>query len=597
MSIDPIKEYGDPFANHPPLLKFGYVTPGEFNELSDAFEVDRNGDLLDPMGLAVTAKALCEDNIPLFHALFLDKDPMPHMPDIFGQLKNMGNRVLFEASRSHGKSDLGVIADGMHNPYYGMDPESDIELKTTLILQESTTMAEQTIQSMQIEMRRGGPNGLLKAAFGDLQSKAIKWTGDTIWLEGDKASKDPTLTCAGAGAAITGGHPMRVLGDDVVSTKNSETPHQRNRMWKWWLTTPEGMFDPGTMVRLTYTPKFADDNHGRLKATKKWESMSRPAFNRMVTADDYEEIFSDTGVRKWVRITEAGMDLEALWPCPFGTGRCIGPQCADGKIPGIPMHRSAEYLIHDKLLGEGPGSGSRAFAQEFMLSIVPEEDIVVQPQMLRFWSNDPTKWGATTEHNHHPIVPLPDKKDIVLIAQAWDHAISDRAKADYTAVATAYRDTQNNVYFKVRAGKWDFPTVKRMMASHYETEPMGRPAAVVTEDIGMQKAFGQEVLAGANSIIPIVPLSELGYRRGAGKLDSMLETGYLTGLSNGQVYFQLEDRDTIEEHLAFTGGKGQSLHDDRVDACRMAWAFIRARVGGKARVFKPNVNRSAFGRR
>jgi hypothetical protein len=55
------------------------------------------------------------------------------------------------------------------------------------------------------------------------------------------------VAVAGAGKAVRGAHPDRVIGDDVLTETGCLTEHQRRKTSSWWLGTVAGMAHPGTV--------------------------------------------------------------------------------------------------------------------------------------------------------------------------------------------------------------------------------------------------------------------------------------------------------------------------------------------------------------
>jgi hypothetical protein len=75
----------------------------------------------------------------------------------------------------------------------------------------------------------------------DLVHNAIsKSVHESVYANGSR------VTAAGAGKAVRGKHPDRVVGDDVLTEAGCLTAHQRNKTRSWWLGTVGGMPHPGT---------------------------------------------------------------------------------------------------------------------------------------------------------------------------------------------------------------------------------------------------------------------------------------------------------------------------------------------------------------
>jgi hypothetical protein len=61
-----------------------------------------------------------------------------------------------------------------------------------------------------------------------------------------KFANSAVIDVAGAGKAVRGVHPDRIVGDDVLEEGTCATAHQRKRMEKWWFGAIGGMAHPGT---------------------------------------------------------------------------------------------------------------------------------------------------------------------------------------------------------------------------------------------------------------------------------------------------------------------------------------------------------------
>lgn len=543
------------------LVKWGYCHEKELQALGET-------DGEDYVELAV---ALCKVNLPLFDVLFMGKQPAPHIPKAWALMKD-SPRNLIEWPRDHGKTQFNVTTRNVHRIAYatlgiGTNPR-------ILLVSETATTAEKNLLDIRSRLegayRGDEPANLLGAAFGDFSKRLIKSQPERFWMDlGMGVERDPLIEAVGLTGSITGNHPSDVNPDDVDSYESCRTAASQETRWENWTRTLENLFSVGTTVNFTCTPKAEGDIRGRAKATGKYRSIYMPALNRWPEETDYEPVFDANGTRTWVKLTPRGLGqvdgvepLTALWPCP--QGECPGPKCAAGELPGIPLHRPVNYLIHEKLIGS-PFS----FATEQMLKARASDEVPIKPHMLRFYSFDPADVGRRTEWNQEPIVLFP-KDDLQDAVHAYDHAISQSRRADYTALARLYRDSQNRIFAWVSAGRWDPETVKRQMESQWLTDPHRRPRSVVSEGISFAAMFADDVQRTSNGIVPLTVV-----KRPTDKMTALVESGLLAHIYNGRFYFHHEDRDTINEFLNFGGaGGGSGFHDDRVDACRLAFGEI-----------------------
>lgn len=511
---------------------------------------------------AALARHLVKGNIPLFNTFVLGYDHTEHMVDVFNAMKEYEG-VLIEFSRDHSKS-YTIIGEVIHDICFSTVPGSGYEDPRILLLQETDKVAVKTVTAVRNILESGGPNGMIRALFGDFKGRAALWKENMLWLGSTDVSKDPTLEGVGVGSAITGGHPKKVIGDDMVSKKNSRTAHMRKVIVDWWFETVHGMLSPGTKVRILFTPYYEDDLHGVLKKSGDYMHVFKPALNRIPTKEDYREIIDDNGVRVGVEITEAGKSLKALWPCPLGTGNC--PQTGD-HYEEYGTHRSVEYLIHRKFIPR-PSS----FMSQFMLRLLDDSETRIKKDMLRFYTTNRDLVGESNEYNDSLIVPFPESEDIVCVTHGWDHAIGKRRQHDRTAHARAFRTKDNDVFFKVRAGRWGFRKVVQDMQTQFLTEEAStghRPRALGTEGIGFQEAYSQMVLEEGQQLLPL----EVVKGGNKDKDELLVESGLLSHFTHGKVYVDIEDTELIEELLSFTP-EGKT-HDDRVDAMRIAFNLVK----------------------
>jgi hypothetical protein len=55
------------------------------------------------------------------------------------------------------------------------------------------------------------------------------------------------IRAAGAGKRTRGGHPDRIVGDDVLDEENTGTAEQRRKIHRWWFGSVVNMAHPGTV--------------------------------------------------------------------------------------------------------------------------------------------------------------------------------------------------------------------------------------------------------------------------------------------------------------------------------------------------------------
>lgn len=471
---------------------------------------------------------------------------------------------------------IGLIT---HHICYSTVPGSGYQDPRIMLIQESKDSTRQTIGAIQAQLESGGPNNLLHAAFGDIKEKARKWNEAEIQIaDSAGVSRDYTLKGYGVNGNMTGAHPRLLIADDPVTKKNAQSEHLRREMWRWWRETVIGMTDPETETFVLGTPYYHDDLYHRLEDTGKYNVLRWPALSRMPESSDFDEIVNEDGVRTGVELTEQGMDLDALWPCPAGKRECT---VDEEHFERYGEHRSVKYLLHEKYLEDPVG-----FRSQYMLDVRGGGETRIKPGMLNFYSYNPDRVGTPSHHNDNPVASFPAKEKITNVVHAWDHAVGKKSAHNNTAFARVLRSEDNKIYFIVEAWKIDFPEAVNRMESYLETEEasgFGRVDKIATEAVGFQEAYNQGLMAQSKQVLAdrIEPI-----KKGADKDQYLVESGLLQAMMNDQVFFDLDDQETIDELLAFTP-EGSGYPDDRVDACAMGYHVIKDMVARPAkRLFK-----------
>lgn len=539
-------------SRDPLAVRYGYIERPDFDYLADLA-----GDVQD---FALEAKRLCRGNIPLYSVLFLGYEPAPHLRSVREEFMRY-DRTLVQYPRDHGKSIIAAKGEPSHDLAYCVAGDKDYQDPRILIIQESGKEAEKTMRAIKGDHERGGPDNLLHLAFGDASKVCPKW-GDDIILTGTETGKDPSIQAVGIGGSITGAHPKKIIGDDMVSSENSRTPHLRRLRRDWWFDVINPMIGTSTVVRIPHTPYYEDDLHAVLAKSKSYRLMRQPALNRWPEDGDYEEELDENGVLTKIGITDKGMDLESIWPCPLGTGNC---PMTKAHFDEYGEHRPVEWLLQKYL------DNPIKFGSQFMLEVGLGKDTRIKRKDLRFYSMNSDLVGSLTEFNDHPVVPFPDPADITSSVHAWDHAIGRKKQHDRTSLSRAYRTKDNDVFYINKAGRWDFKKVIKMMENNFVSDPIRRPQVLATEGIGFQQAYSEVLAEQSGELLPIETIKVY-----TDKDTALVESGLLGHFVQGKVFVDVEDEDTILELLNFS--PAQRFHDDIVDSMRIAFHVLRRRM-------------------
>jgi predicted phage terminase large subunit-like protein len=484
---------------------------------------------------------------------------------------------------SHNSS---MIAQALpiHHICYSTIPDTKYEDVSILLIQESASAAKATVKAIREEFETGGASNLIHLAFGDdISDKATKWNEDTINLPSRKSvSKDHTLYGAGPKGDITGMHPDIVIMDDVVTKENSKTQHLRQELWDFWAETIVGTLNRDSQVYVLGTRYYHGDLYDRLiKKQNQFHVVERPALTirgkpkppRKNVHFNIEE--DDNGVVVDIELTPRGVnEIETLWGCPFGVGNC--PYQSDEHYDLVGEHRPAEWLILQML------EDRTAFQSQYLLKIVGSGEHRFKEPMMNFYDPVGEHVGDYPPYDcDTKVAGSPRENDLHSIVHAWDLAVGKNSENDNTAFARAIRTTDNDVFFDVQAGKWDFEEIIDLIESKYMQEKRNytTPRAIVVESQGFQKGLSDSLHQRSREILPLEPVSKT-----KDKDTYLVESGLLTALKNGKVWLNMRDEQTINELLSFTPSGGEGASDDRVDAMAMAFTYIREHSKDPVRV-------------
>lgn len=561
------------------VVRAGVLGQKEWDDLQVLLD---SGDL---KAWGLRARDLCRTNIELWGMIVHDYSPMPHLAEYYQATKKFRNRLV-AAGRGSGKSNGIIIRGQTHEMAYGTIAQTEFEVPKTLLIQENDDLAAATMKACATTVETGGPNGALHLMFPEITQR-IEMGKLVWWLKTKWASKEPHFQGVGIGSAITGMHPRRVIMDDPATLKNSRTAAARELHWQWYSKTVRPMLMDNAQIDIIHTPYYKGDLPDIVGGLGNFWKMRLPSLNRKPEKEDYEldEVEVEaivpgedgkptTEKRKiitGVRILPRGMDLRALWPCPNGTGKC--PRTKAHYLE-VGYHVPVEYLIEE--YHQDPNG----FLSQHLLRLVDEQNTRIKRHMLRYWSSSPSKIG-TMDESGNEIVAFPPAEQVVVSVHGWDHAIGKKAQNDRTAGSMMYRTKDNKVFVRNRYGRWDFPEAIRTMEGLAETDPVRKPAKIVSEGKGFQEAYEQMLVKTSKNIPPVESI-----KHNMDKDTALVESGLLSAMLRGDVYIELEDADTKNELLSFTPAQNGEEHDDIVDAMRIAYAAIRAAVHKRATILR-----------
>lgn len=531
----------------------------------------------------------CYDNYSLFNFLFLDfgpeHAPTPHFDPVWDAMDTY-DKVLIELPRSHTKSSA-LMGRILHDICYHHLEMPGYEDYSVLLVQESGKEARDTVQEIKDQLASGGPAGMLFEAFCNdrtFEENAKRWAQDSIWLRTGAVTKDPTLKGVGIEGGSTGKHPKLLLFDDVATEDNSNSKYMRDKLWRNWQKTFRDLLDVGSQFVSLYTPKYSDDLNARLKDTGHYKVIKHQALNRVPTEADADFIRDDDGTVVGVEVTDKGKELEALWPCPLGTGNC---PMTEEHFREYGAHRPVKDLLlrwHEDRM---------SFMENQMLDLGARENALVESDSMRFFVGEKQRHlvGTEAQYNQTTIEPFPDRKDVICSVHAWDHAMG-KGKAE-TAHARLYRTKRNDVYIIVRSGDWSPVEVLKQMETQYRTDPICKPYKVATEAINFQELFGDFADELATDLTFVQRTEPV--KSNKNKAQALRDSGLLSLMDKGKVFFEYSDEDTITQFLNFTENPKGKV--DRVDAVRIGYEVLKHTKGREGSVKTIGTGRRGAGGR
>jgi len=138
-------------------------------------------------------------------------------------------------------------------------------------------------------------NARFRERFGDWSATATKWTESTVIVPRPRIMKEPSIAVCGVLGTVVSMHPDLIIADDLISTNNSTTLLQRNKVSSWFRTVVLPMLEPNGQMALVGT---------------------RYHYN-----DLYAELLTDPGFASWHKIIQ-----KAEWKDEDGTRHLLFPE-------------------------------------------------------------------------------------------------------------------------------------------------------------------------------------------------------------------------------------------------------------------------------
>ncbi len=336
---------------------------------------------------------------------------------------------------------------------------------------------------------------------------------------------------AGVGGGITGkGAHVLVVDDPIKNSEEADSLLVRDALWDWYGSTAYTRLAPGGGVLWIQTWWNEDDGAGRIQLN-------------MIEDEDFDQF----EIIKFPAIAEEDEYLDD----DYNIYRASEGDIPDGarlvRRQGDPLH--AERYTLPMLKRIEKTLTKRHWSALYQQNPVPEEGLYF------------------TRDQFLPVVDLPGNRARPrgYLYQAWDFAITDATRSDYTVGGTAEVDSDDHMQaLDVVRGKWtDGDTIVEKMLDSYEK---WKPDYVGVEDGSIWKTMSATFWKRAQErqLAPnLVILKTLGKDKGvrATPLQVLMQRGRVRWPFNAPWFEALK-----REFLRFLAGGN---HDDMVDV--FAW--------------------------
>lgn len=178
-------------------------------------------------------------------------------------------RVLALAARDHGKSYWWSFA----YPLWMVDRRAPG--RQGMIFSATQRQARKLLDKIRKEILGGGENGGPNPRLAHLLPLQRESADEIVVANGG------TITAAGFGMRVRGGHPLWMVCDDVGNDDWMASPTVRDRGVEYFLSALEPMVVPGGQLVVVSTPFHAQDLYAKLAENGVYHVMRHPALSPM----------------------------------------------------------------------------------------------------------------------------------------------------------------------------------------------------------------------------------------------------------------------------------------------------------------------------
>ncbi|MDD5657471.1 MAG: phage terminase large subunit [Elusimicrobia bacterium] len=110
-----------------------------------------------------------------------------------------------------------------------------------------------------------------RSRFGEWDLHADAWTEERILIPRSAIRKEPSIAVASVLGTVVSVHPSLIVVDDPCSNRNTQTPHQRQKVIQWFQRDLLPRLDHGGQIIVVMTRWHTDDLAGWIMANPGYE--------------------------------------------------------------------------------------------------------------------------------------------------------------------------------------------------------------------------------------------------------------------------------------------------------------------------------------
>lgn len=178
--------------------------------------------------------------------------------------------ILLLAPPKHFKSTVCTIT----YPLWRLAEDRDLRC---LLVNEVLDNSKGFLREMKGHLQQ---NPRFRAKYGEWNLYADAWTEDRILIPRSTIRKEPSLSVASVLGTVVSVHPNLIVVDDPCSNRNTQTPHQRQKVIQWFQRDLLPRLDHGGQIIVVMTRWHTDDLAGWIMSNpgyEDWKVINLPA--------------------------------------------------------------------------------------------------------------------------------------------------------------------------------------------------------------------------------------------------------------------------------------------------------------------------------